>query len=296
MIPGPGVLLVDKPPGPTSHDVVRQVRRAAQTRRVGHAGTLDPFASGLLLVLIGTATRLSEYLLGLDKEYEATVHLGVETTTLDPEGEVAAESGDWAGLRNEDVEAGLAGLGGRILQTPPVYSAKKVRGEAAHRRVRRGEEVELQPVEVEIHEIRLLALDLPRAHLRVRCSSGTYIRAIARDLGRALKVGGHLTALRRTGIGSFAVDSALPLDALSDPSSIEPHVLPPSRALSHMPSLQIDEGDAAHVRLGQSLPMAEVGEAFSVRVGEPFLLLLEDELVAVAAREGDRIRPRKVFS
>ena len=287
-----GILAVDKPTGPTSHDVVDEVRRATGTRRVGHAGTLDPFASGLLLVLLGSATRLAEYFLGMTKEYEATVLLGVETSSHDPEGEIVSESGDWTGLGEKDLERALGGLRGRILQVPPVLSAKKVKGEAAHRRVRRGESVELDPVWVEILDLRILQMDLPRVRLAIRCSSGTYIRAIARDLGRSLGTGGYLTDLRRTRIGSRSVVDAVPFADLGSWIRVAQRVIPPGRALKDLPSFQVDTEEANRVRQGQFLSVSggDLPERTPVRV------MLGDELVAVATREDDALRPRKVLS
>jgi len=289
--PPSGILLVDKPVGPTSHDVVGKIRKAAQIRKVGHAGTLDPSASGLLLLLLGSATRLSEYFLGMDKEYEATVHLGVETVSHDREGEIVSEDSGWKDVRIDELEIALDLLRGRISQRPPVYSAKKIQGEAAHRRVRRGEEVKLEPVEVEVYDLTVLEVELPRVRLEVRCSSGTYIRALARDLGRSLKVGGHLSALRRTAIGPFSGSSASSLDALSDPEAIRANLLPPALALAHFPSFEVGPEDAARIRQGRFLPIhrTEVPEEAPVRV------LLDGKLLAVATREGDRLRPRKVF-
>ncbi len=287
-----GILLVDKPEGPTSHDVVDHVRKAAQIRRVGHAGTLDPFASGLLLVLLGSATRLSEYFLGMDKEYEATVHLGIETTTHDRDGEIVSEASSWKEVGVDTLEAALAGLRGKISQRPPAYSAKKIQGEAAHRRVRRGEEVELEPAEVEVYELEVQELDLPRVLLRVRCSSGTYIRALARDLGRSLKVGGHLSALRRTAIGPFVAPSARSLDSLGDLEKIRANLIPPALALAHLPSLEVGPEEAARIRQGQFLPVPRT----EIPLETPVRVLLDGDLLAMAAREGDQLRPRKVLS
>ncbi|MFH1765311.1 MAG: tRNA pseudouridine(55) synthase TruB [Gemmatimonadota bacterium] len=286
-----GILLVDKAEGPTSHDVVDTVRKAARIRRVGHAGTLDPFASGLLLLLLGPATRLSEYFIGMDKEYDATVHLGIETRSHDRDGEVVSEVSGWRDVGADELEEALAGLRGRVSQKPPAYSAKKVRGEAAHRRVRRGESVELDPVEVEVYELKLLEMVLPEVRLGVRCSSGTYIRALARDLGRSLKVGGHLSKLRRTGIGPFSSASASSLDTLNDLEAIQASLIPPALALAHLPSIEVEMDDAARVCQGRflSIARAEFPEETPVRV------LLNGELLAIAAMEGDQLRPRKVL-
>ncbi|MGD2122616.1 MAG: tRNA pseudouridine(55) synthase TruB [Gemmatimonadota bacterium] len=286
-----GLLLVDKPVGPTSHDIVGMIRKTAGIRQVGHAGTLDPFASGLLLVLLGGATRLSEYLLGLDKEYEATIRLGIETDTHDPEGDVKRETSAWKDLRRETMEEALTAFRGSISQRPPQYSAKKIRGEAAHRRVRRGEEVELEPVSVTVHRLELQEVDFPKVRLLVNCSSGTYIRALARDLGRALGVGGHLSALRRTSIGPHSVSSALPLDALAEPEAIWKELTPPGAVLGHFPIFEVGPEEAARIRHGQFLPLpSEVAPAEG-----PVRVLLKGELVAVATRQGDQLRPQKVF-
>jgi tRNA pseudouridine55 synthase len=289
--PPVGILLVDKPAGPTSHDVVEHVRKAAGIRRVGHAGTLDPFASGLLLLLLGSATRLSEYFLGMEKGYDATLRLGMETDSWDLEGEVIREDPGWHGITGKEIEAALADLRGQILQTPPVYSAKKIRGEAAHRRVRRGEEVVLDPVEVTVLDLTLTGIQLPFVHLKVLCSSGTYVRALARDLGRALGVGGHLTALRRTSIGPFSISEASLLPALGDPTAVLGALIPSAPALAHLPAVEVEPAQAARIRQGQFLVLVgnDPPEDVVVRV------LLEGELVALASREGDRLRPRKVM-
>jgi tRNA pseudouridine55 synthase len=288
----PGILLVDKPVGPTSHDVVSRIRRAAGIRRVGHAGTLDPFASGLLLLLLGQATRLSEYLLALDKRYEATARLGIETSTHDSEGEIVTEERDWTSLSGADAERALAGFEGSILQAPPRFSAKKVRGEAAHRRVRRGEEVALAPVEVTIHSLSLLGLAGPELRFQVRCSSGTYVRALARDLGRVLGVGAHLTGLVRTGIGTFDLGAAAPLDDLLDRASVEDRLIPPVAALSHMPSVAVGAHDVVKLRQGQSVAI----EGEQRPEGETVGVLFNGDLLAVGTIQGGRIRPRKVLA
>lgn len=291
-----GVLLVDKAVGPTSHDAVNTVRRLAETRKVGHAGTLDPFASGLLLLLLGSSTRLSEYFLEMEKGYEATVFLGVETDTDDPEGAVVRENPGWKNLGVEEVTAALEAFRGKVRQLPPVYSSKKVRGESAHRRVRRGESVVLEPVEVEFHQVILQRLDLPRVHLTVSCSSGTYIRAFARDLGKALGVGAHLSSLRRTVVGPFSVSQAMDLASLRDAEDLYSKLLPPALALAHLPSLDVSKEEAVRIRQGQALP-APMGTGSGELPGAvPLRLLLDGDLLAVGYREEGRIRPRKVFS
>ncbi|MBR9990860.1 MAG: tRNA pseudouridine(55) synthase TruB, partial [Gemmatimonadetes bacterium] len=191
-----GVLPIDKPVGPTSHDMVARARRVLGTRRIGHTGTLDPMASGLLLLCIGRATRIAEYLTGMDKRYSAVVRLGVSTDTDDAAGSVIAEH-PVAGITEADVERALDRQRGDISQIPSSYSAKKVGGERAYAMARQGREVNLEAVPVSIRELTVTRFDLPDIHIDVTCSSGTYIRAIARDLGADLGVGAHLTALRR---------------------------------------------------------------------------------------------------
>ena len=212
----PAVLLVDKPAGMTSHDVVARARRALSVRRIGHAGTLDPMATGLLVLGVGSATRLLGPLAGSDKTYAATVRFGIGTVTDDREGEVLATTST-AGLTDDDVAAALAAQTGPLLQVPSAVSAVKVDGRRAYDRVRAGEQVELAPRAVTVHALQLHGLtrptpDLVDAEITVRCSAGTYIRAIARDAGALLGVGGHLTALRRTASGPFAVAAAGPVE------------------------------------------------------------------------------------
>ncbi|HWM34554.1 MAG TPA: tRNA pseudouridine(55) synthase TruB [Pseudolysinimonas sp.] len=219
-----GILLVDKPGGGTSHDVVARARRALGTRKVGHAGTLDPMATGLLILGVGSATRLLTYLVGLGKRYTTTIRLGVATDTDDAEGSVIAAA-DASDLERARIDEQVAALTGELAQIPSSFSAVKVEGRRAYDRARAGEEVVLAPRTVTISRFEVLAerrdaqvVDLDAV---VECSSGTYIRALARDLGAALGVGGHLTALRREAIGPFEVADATPLAAL-DPAALIP--------------------------------------------------------------------------
>jgi tRNA pseudouridine(55) synthase len=200
MSPISGVIPVDKPAGPTSHDVVAMTRRALGTRRVGHTGTLDPFATGLLLVCVGSATRLAEYLTGLPKSYTATLRLGESTDTDDFEGTVVRSNAKWRSTSREDVVRALERQQGEILQVPPRYSAKKVEGKRSYAVAREGGDMALSPVPVTIHAIRVTRFNPPDVEFEVDCSRGTYIRAIARDAGDELGVGAHLVALRRTRI------------------------------------------------------------------------------------------------
>ena len=289
-----GVIPVDKPTGPTSHDVVAVARRNLGTPRVGHTGTLDPLATGLLLLCVGPATRLVQFLTGLPKEYVARVRLGMRTTTDDSDGDVEATSEGWREIDQGTVQTALGDLRGRSWQTPPRFSAKKIDGEAAHYRARRGETVALAPVEVDVLDLELLEWKLPDLELRVRCSAGTYVRALARDLGEALGTGAHLSALRRTAIGDFRVDGALPTAALSDPSLVEQAWITPAAAVAHLPWVEVGPADAARLSQGQAVAVA-VTEANSPPSDGLVAVLKGRSLVAVAEREGERILPRKVF-
>lgn len=230
-----GILLLDKPQGPTSHDLVARTRRALGTRKVGHAGTLDPLATGLMILGVGSSTRLLTYLVGLDKEYTATIRLGQATTTDDAEGDLTA-SGDAGAVGDTAIRDAVAALTGEIAQTPSTFSAVKVDGRRSYDRARAGEAVELKPRLVTVSEFAVLATRRAGAVLdldvRVAVSSGTYVRALARDLGEALHVGGHLTALRRTRVGPFAVEKGLDVDAddladaLLDPAAVARALFP----------------------------------------------------------------------
>jgi tRNA pseudouridine55 synthase len=232
-----GILLVDKPQGITSHDVVARVRRAAGTRKVGHAGTLDPLATGLLVLGLNSSTRLLTFLVGLDKTYEATIRLGVSTASDDSEGQVTATA-DASRVDDASVDAGISELTGPISQVPTTVSAIKVDGRRAYDLAREGVEVELKARDVVVSEF--VVLDRRDAvvdgaavrdlDVRVSCSSGTYVRALARDLGAALGVGGHLTALRRTRVGSFDVADAAVLEGIE----VEPALLAPTAVASSL--------------------------------------------------------------
>lgn len=244
-----GLVVVDKPGGITSHDVVARVRRLAGTRKVGHAGTLDPMATGVLVVAVNRATRLLGHLTLTDKRYDATVRLGAATTTDDAKGDVVSTSST-DGLTEHAVREALTAFVGDIDQVPSSVSAVKVDGKRAYARVRAGERVDLPARRVTVHALDVIGVDLPDVRLSVHCSSGTYIRAIARDLGDALGVGGHLTALRRTAVGPFTLDAARTLDDLGDHFSM--------LAMSHaarilFPVHDLDETQAAHVRVGRAL-------------------------------------------
>jgi tRNA pseudouridine55 synthase len=271
--------------------VVDEVRRALGERRVGHAGTLDPFASGLLVLCVGAATRLAEFISGLDKEYVTTFQLGRRTTTHDPEGATVDESDAWRGLSLETLESAIANLSGELAQVPPRFSAKKLAGEPAHRRARRGEDVRLEAVPVTVHALELLEVALPEITLRIACSSGTYVRALARDMGDTLGMGAFVSRLRRTRVGRFAVEDAVPLAAVSDLSRKPTAWLAPPDALAHLPTVAVDGPQAARLAHGQDIETPLVG----IEPGEPVLVLRGGELVAVGVARGGRLAPRKVF-
>jgi tRNA pseudouridine55 synthase len=283
------VLPLDKPVGPTSHDVVVAARKALGERRMGHTGTLDPFASGLLLVCVGSATRLAQYLTGMDKTYEATARLGVATDTEDREGKVVSASEAWRDVTLEGLEAAAEGLRGTISQRPPRFSAKKVGGEAAHRRARRGEDVELAPRTVTVRELTVLRLDPPDAYLRVRCSSGTYVRSLARDLGETLGVGAHLTALRRTAIGGFSVEGALRPDELKDEARVGSAWIDPLDAIGSLPRVQVDADGVRAIGYGQAVPVEGALD------GGPTVAAHAGALIAVGEVRHATFIPRKVF-
>lgn len=304
---GDFVLPVDKPEGPTSHDVVGMARKALGTRRVGHTGTLDPFASGVLVLCIGRATRLAEYLTGLDKRYVAQARLGVATGTLDREGEVVAEDDGWSKLSTEAVETALRSFVGEVQQVPPQFSAKKVDGEAMHRKARRGERVELPPVSITVHGMELIDFDAPDVTFGVRCSTGTYVRALARDLGHALGVGAHLTALRRTSVGPFELDDALAVDDLERVEAVQARRVSPLRALGHLPTVEVEESEAVRIRHGQRVRIettvapGDVGAEpaaglVAVAQGSDLVAVAQGaDLVAVARLEDGVLKPTKVF-
>lgn len=287
-----GVLPVDKPEGPTSHDAVAQARRALRLRRVGHTGTLDPFASGLLLLCLGPATRLAEYLTALPKRYLATLRLGAATDTDDRMGEVISRSQGWHALDQGDVRAALLEQQGERAQLPPIYSAKKVAGERMYAAARRGEEVQRTPVTVTIHSIEVLRVELPEVDFDVRCSSGTYIRAIARDAGERLGVGAHLTRLRRTEVGRFAVGDALPLDALADPAVVRAALLSPGEAVRHLPRVVVDAEGVRALGHGRPVPApSDTPQGVPVALVSP-----GGELLAIGERSGALVQPRKVLA
>lgn len=299
-----GVLLLDKPDGPTSHDMVRLARRALHMRRVGHTGTLDPFASGLLVICAGRATRLTELFHLLPKRYAAQVVLGIETTTDDLTGEPVDRRDTWRDFDQADLEKALVSLTGELSQVPPVYSAKRVQGRRAYTLAREGEPVQLDPAAVTVHSIQVTDWTPPIIELDMWVSTGTYVRALARDLGRALGCGGHLAALRRTQIGPFEVTEGMTVTELEfwRDSSAEPlDLMSPLHALRWLPLRSLDSTEAEDVSHGKSVTEGTVLKAASggFPVGDtsswPVALAYEDDLVAVAARKAGALQPVKVL-
>ena len=249
------VFLVDKPQGPTSHDIVRELRRWTGLRRVGHGGTLDPLASGLLPIFVGAATRLNEYLAPYRKSYEATILLGQATDTDDSEGQVVATA-PVPDLSAADLDATLEQFRGDIEQTPPQFSAVKRNGVAAYRTARSGEHVEIEPRPVTVHELVVTSVAIPYVTLSMSVSTGTYVRAIARDLGQALGCGGHVTEMRRTMIGAnSATDAHTPaaLAAAAEQGDIWSLALSPAQLFPDWPQFHLHGEQLARVKRGQAI-------------------------------------------
>jgi tRNA pseudouridine55 synthase len=280
-----GLVVVDKAGGMTSHDVVSHVRRLAGTRKVGHAGTLDPMATGVLVLGVNRATRLLGHLLLTDKSYDATVRLGASTTTDDAEGEVVSTAST-EGITDDMVREALAGFVGEIRQVPSAVSAIKVDGRRAYERVRAGEQVELQSRPVRIDEIRVHEVDGADVRFSVRCSSGTYVRAIARDLGELLGTGGHLTALRRTAVGPFGLDRARTLEQLADEFEM---IAMSEAARASFPAYELDEAQALDVGFGRKLPI-DLGSDAVVALFAP-----DGEFLALYEQDGELARAVAVF-
>ena len=267
MIAMDGVLIIDKPSGVTSHDVVARARHILRERRIGHTGTLDPFATGVLVILVGRATRLAQFLSDVDKEYEAIIRLGYSTDTGDRTGaRVAGPASERVNWTEEEIEAAMKTLRGDIDQTPPMYSAKKIQGKKLYELARRGETVERKPVHVCIHEFeaikpggQLIKDNLDGTfdfHARVSCSSGTYVRTLAEDFGKRLHVGAHLAELRRTRVGDFEVGHAITLDQLQmhlGEESLGSVMLPLNAALSRLPFVHLSAEEVRRANHGREV-------------------------------------------
>lgn len=274
-----GVLLVDKPSGVTSHDVVAVARRMLGTRRVGHTGTLDPFATGLLVLLVGRGTRLAQYVAGEPKVYDATIAFGAETTTDDITGEVTRAA---VPPEPDDVDRGIESLTGLLRQTPPDYSAKQVAGRRAYAAARAGTPLALDALSVTVHSWRIRRRTATELDVTITCGGGTYVRALARDLGRAASSAAHLTALRRVRSGPFDVADAVSLDTLDRDRAKTLRSL--RLAIPHLPTHVIGEDDLRRVRHGN---------AIAARIDGPIAAILdaEDNLVAIARNDGGQLRP-----
>lgn len=304
--PTPGLIVVDKPAGWTSHDVVGRMRRLAGTRKVGHAGTLDPMATGVLVIGVGRATRLLTYIVGHDKEYLATIRLGQTTVTDDAEGEVTATV-DASTVTDAQIAHAVSGLTGDIQQVPSSVSAIKVDGVRSYKRARDGEDVDLpaRPVTVSEFDILETRREATQVHVdvRVTVSSGTYVRALARDLGRALKVdgmaiGGHLTALRRTRVGGLTLADARTLDDLAeivDNGAKVPLIALPAAASAVLPSLTVTETQVTALGYGQAIELAATDLPADAGEGPVAALAPNGALVAVIERKRRDWRPAVVF-
>jgi tRNA pseudouridine55 synthase len=287
-----GLLIVDKPVGPTSHHVVNLVRRGTGIRKVGHAGTLDPRASGVLVLCLGSATRLSEYLSTSAKRYEAVVRFGTSTKTYDADGEIVRRSDTLPTLAQ--VQGILPKFRGEIEQVPPPFSAIKVQGQKAYELARRGEDVELEPRTVHIFDLKVVSYQPPDLSLAVDCSAGTYIRSLAHELGEALESGAHLAALRRTKAGPFTLRDAVPLPRLEVgfvTDKWEQHLRPASDALPDLPAVEVDGETLDLVRNGHRIPSEPGATGLAKAIGP------DGDLVALLeVINGDNeYQPRKVF-
>ncbi|NPV85953.1 MAG: tRNA pseudouridine(55) synthase TruB [Anaerolineae bacterium] len=287
-----GVLVVDKPVGLTSHDVVQIIRKGTNIRRAGHTGTLDPRASGVLVVLIGPAVRLSEYVSASDKRYQAILRLGTSTDTYDAEGQVTSSSA--VNITEKEFEEALKKFVGEIEQVPPPYSAVKVKGRKAYDMAREGEEVDLQPRKIHVYSLDLLEWAPPEAVIDVYCSSGTYVRSLAHDLGEALGCGAHLIGLRRTKSGRFTLRDAVPLRKLRetfDTGTWYHYLIPAAEALSDWPAIELSHEEVEAVRHGHRV--SRTGEKGAMVRG----ISEQGELVALMQfdPETNEYQPKKVF-
>ena len=292
-----GLLVLDKPTGMTSHDVVRIIRRTLGTRKVGHAGTLDPMASGVLVLGIGRATRLLTYLVGVDKTYEATMRLGASTNTDDADGEVVstASAAELAEVTSEMITGVANTFVGHIQQKPCAVSAIKVNGQRAYARVRSGAEVDLPARPVTIHELSIQHLEKSvlgfLVDVRVGCSSGTYVRALARDIGAELGIGGHLVALRRTRVGPFSVDNSVPLDSNTSREELSSRLIDLDEAIAEvMPTCVVSDEDASHIRHGRPIAWPAPGEELTALTSDT------GQVLALAEPEHGTARYRWVLT
>lgn len=275
-----GVLIIDKPAGLTSHDVVNRVRRIVHERSVGHLGTLDPMATGLLPLVLGSFTRLAQFYTQAAKTYEGTIRFGFATDTYDAEGEAIGERVGVC-LDREQVESMAAQFRGAIEQMPPPFSAKKIHGVPAYKLARKHKEVVLQPVQVEIKEFEIVSVNGDCACFLARVASGTYMRSVAHDMGVRLGCGAHLEQLRRTAVAEFTIEDAVSLDQLtgSASTSIDSLFVHPRKLLPQLPSVTADDATAARIRNGRPVNLPELSRARQVKV-----FYSQSELIAIATR------------
>lgn len=290
-----GILNINKPVGWTSHDVVAWVRKVLREKRVGHSGTLDPLATGVLLVCVGQATRVAEYLMASTKVYRAEVTLGITTDTYDADGTIV-DTATVPALSAADLRTALRDFTGKILQAPPAYSAIKQDGVPLHRRARRGEDVRPTPRPVHIHRIELLAWAAPRLTIEITCDPGTYIRSLAHDLGQALGCGAMLTGLVRTRSGNFTVEEAVSLDALAEAAragTLAQHLYPLAAALNNLASVPVDPSAEQRLRNGQAIagPVAPIKS-------QGYAVAPDGSVIAILRHDPDSAtwRPIKVFA
>lgn len=297
-----GVLIIDKPAGLTSHDVVNRARRILHERSIGHLGTLDPMATGVLPLVTGKLTRLAQFYIASEKTYEGTIRFGFATDTYDAEGE-ATTTPQAVTLRVEEVEAVAARFRGVIQQTPPPFSAKKIKGVPAYKLARQQKEVVLKPVQVEIKEFEILAVEDDRARFRARVASGTYMRSVAHEMGRELACGAHLESLRRTSVAEFNLEDAHTLvevasaaadatpDGTTGASPLDDLFMHPRNLLPQLPSVTADEPTAARIRSGRTVNLPDLSRARQIKVFSG-----QRELIAIATRvAGTLFHPKIVL-
>jgi tRNA pseudouridine55 synthase len=293
-----GILLVDKPSGMTSHDVVDRIRKAAKMRRIGHTGTLDPAATGLLILCLGNATRLSEFLTGLDKVYEGTMRFGVITDSYDFDGKVVEER-PVPPLAPAQIQEAFDAFTGDIMQVPPMVSAVKIGGERLYKLARKGETVEREPRKVTVKEFALLAYAEPVVTFRVRCTRGTYARTLSYDVGEKLGCGATLASLRRTAVGKHSIEHAKPVDAFQSKDDVVGALLPVNDALD-LPSVCVREASRATVASGGALERQDLRGDCPTDTGWVQVKAENGELLAMGEVQSSlgvlRIQPKRVLS
>ena len=289
-----GVFVIDKPAGLTSHDVVNRVRRILQQRDVGHLGTLDPMATGVLPLVTGSLTRLAQFYTGAEKSYEGTIRFGFATDTYDREGDPTGSAQEVA-LSLEELQALARRFQGHIQQAPPPFSAKKVNGVPAYKLARKKQDIQLAPVEVEVKELEITGVAGCEARFRATVSAGTYVRSIAHEMGQALNCGAHLESLRRTAAGEFKIGDAHTLEALANAATdgrTSDLLIHPRQLLPSMPSVTADDEQASRIRHGQSVNLAELSRAPLVKV-----FYGQRDLIAIATRiAGSLFHAKIVFN